>query len=154
MATHDPLAIWLVLARRGSFGIPRNNPRYLCHARSVLTYCLSQSNSAPKSHLVHGLVEYCAWGDHGDSVHSQSSTRWPSVGRCCGFDSRSGGTGGSDSAAGREKHSPCGITAPFSRPPQVGFAHLRFPRRFAPRRRLEANVGPRLPMSSVKGEIC
>ena len=61
------------LGTRRSLGISRDDFRYLCHARRVLDYCLARSNGAPKPYLVHRLVEYRAWGDHGGSVHRQPS---------------------------------------------------------------------------------
>src|SRR5712691_2245234 len=43
----------------------------------------------------------------------------------------------------------CAITARSSRPPQAGFARLRSPRRFAPRRRLSADVIPSMYIAEI-----
>src|SRR5512132_1516072 len=49
--------------------------------------------------MVHGLVEYCAWCDHGGSVDRQSSAHWPSLGRCFGLDYCGGCIGSPDPAS-------------------------------------------------------
>ena len=40
----------------------------LCYARRVLDDCLTRSNGQQEPHLVHGLVQFRAWGNHGCSV--------------------------------------------------------------------------------------
>ncbi len=42
----------------GRSGLPRDDFRYLCHARRVLDDCLTRSNGAQKPYLVHGEMSW------------------------------------------------------------------------------------------------
>src|SRR5512132_971391 len=107
--------------------------------------------------MVHGLVEYCAWCDHGGSVDRQSSAHWPSLGRCFGLDYCGGCIGSPDPAS--EGSVLSRLTKRASVPPPIASIHqvnwrarendARAGRRGRPhdhRRRGAANAAPAAPV--------
>jgi len=84
ICTHDCLAFRLGVSRRRSLGISWDDLGCVCDARRVLDNCLTRSNGAQKPYLVHGLVQFRAWGDHGLSIHRGRPAYQTFVGRCLG----------------------------------------------------------------------